>query len=111
MTEDYTFQFIARRMQDLGFEKNYITETKHIVMQAGEVLELEAFNQFYYLVKEIDNVRIRSDFGFFDLSFAFTNGQDYEHQGQIILHNYAHTINHIRFIQVIPKHLSIISHE
>jgi hypothetical protein len=106
MTEEYTIKYIARRMQDLGFENHYITETKHIVMQADEVLEIEAFNQFYYLLQGVDNVRIRSDFGFFDLSFAFTNGQDYEHQGQISIHNYANSINHVRFIQVIPKHTS-----
>ncbi len=106
MTEDYTLKYIERRMQDLGFENNYLIETKHIVLQANETLEIEAYNQFYYLVNDVDNVRIRSDFGFFDLSFAFTNGQDYEHQGQITLYNYANSINHIRFIQVIPKHLS-----
>lgn len=106
MTEDYTLQYIERRMQDLGFEKHYITETNHIVMQANEILEIEAYNQFFYLINEADNVRIRSDFGFFDLSFGFTNRQDYEHQGQITLHNYANSINHIRFIHVIPKHLS-----
>lgn len=104
MTEEYTLKYIARRMQDLGFENNYITETKHLVLQANETLEIEAFNQFYYLLQGVDNVRIRSDFGFFDLSFGFTNGQDYEHQGQITLHNYSNTINHVRFIQVIPKH-------
>lgn len=106
MTEEYTLKYIARRMRDLGFEDYYITETKHIVLQANEILEIEAYNQFYFLVKETDNVRIRSDIGFFDLSFAFTNRQDYEHQGQITIYNYSNSINHVRFIQVIPKHLS-----
>ena len=109
MTEEYTLQYITRRMSDLGFDKNYSIETQHIVMQAGEVLELEAYNQFFYLIQGADNIRIRSDFGFFDLSFAFTNGQDYEHQGQITLYNYANTINHILFIQVIPTHQRIIA--
>lgn len=104
MTEEYTLQSIARRMKELGFENNYLTQTKHIVLQAHEKLEVQAFNQFYYLVKDVDNVRIQSDFGFFDLSFSHTNGQDYEHQGQIELHNYSNSINHLRFIQVIPKH-------
>jgi len=106
MTEEYTLQLIARRMQDLGFGNNYLTETKHLVLQANEELEIEAYNQFYFLVKDVDNVRVRSDFGFFDLSFAFNNQQDYEHQGLITIHNYANTINHVRFIQVIPIHIS-----
>jgi hypothetical protein len=104
MSEDYTLEYIRRRMKDLGFGTNYLTETKHLVLQANELLEIEAFNQFYYLVKDVDNVRINSDFGFFDLSFLNTNGQDYEHQGQITIHNYSVSLNHVRFIQVIPTH-------
>jgi hypothetical protein len=111
MTEEYTLQLIARRMQDLGFGKNYITETQHLVLQANELLEIEAYNQFYFLVKQVDNVRVRSDFGFFDLSFAFTNKQDYEHQGFIAIQNFSNTINHVLFIQVIPIHISNDEHE
>jgi hypothetical protein len=109
MTEDYTLLMIRRRMQALGIGDGYYIKTEHLVLQAGETLEIEADNQFYFLVKDVDNVKIRSDFGFFDLSFSFTNKQDYEHQGTIRIHNYANTMNHIRFIQVIPTHTK--SHE
>lgn len=103
MTIDLALEYIPRRMQELGYGKDYYIRFRHIVMQPNEKLEIEAFNQFYILVDEPDSVAIRSDFGMYDMSNEKTNEQFYEHQGIIQLKNYSATVNHIRFIQVVPK--------
>ncbi len=94
---------IENRMQELGFSNQYTVRLKHVVLKANERLEIEADNQFYFLIKDAENVSIHSDFGFFDLSFPFSNEQDYEHQGTILLQNHVSYLNHVHFIQVIPK--------
>lgn len=105
MTTALALEYIPRRMEELGYGKNYYIRFRHLVVQAGELLELEAYNQFYILIDEPPvNISIVSDFGMYDLSFGSTNEQMYEHQGLIYVNNYASTANHLRFIQVIPKH-------
>jgi hypothetical protein len=103
--EELVMKIIERRMQELGFGNHYSIYIKHIVLLGNENREIEAYNQFYFLVKPADNVMVQSDFGFFDLSFPNTNEQDYEHQGLIILQNHVAYLNHVHFIQVIPNHL------
>ena len=106
MTTALALEYIPRRMEELGFGKNYYIRFRHLTLQAGELLELEAYNQFYILVEDPPvSISVISDFGMYDLSFGKTNEQSYEHQGLIYINNYATSVNHLRFIQVIPKHL------
>jgi hypothetical protein len=105
MTTALALEYIPRRMAELGYGKNYYIRFRHLVLQASELLELEAFNQFYILVDDPpDSISVVSDFGIYDLSFGKTNEQSYEHQGLIYINNYSKAITHLRFIQVIPKH-------
>jgi hypothetical protein len=90
-------------MEELGHGKSYYIRFRHFVLQPAEHIDIEAYNEFYILIGEPENVNITSDFGLFDLSFDKTNEQQYEHQGYISVQNYSSSINHIRFIQVIPK--------
>jgi hypothetical protein len=101
--EALIMKIIENRMQELGIGQNYLTKIKHIVLRGNEKMEIEASDQYYFLIKAAENVSIRSDFGFFDLSFPFSNEQDYEHQGTILLQNHVNYLNHVHFIQVIPK--------
>jgi hypothetical protein len=106
MTTALALEYIPRRMEELGYGKNYYIRFRHLTLQAGELLELEAYNQFYILVEDPPvSISVISDFGMYDLSFGKTNEQSYEHQGVIYINNYSTTTNHLRFIQVIPKHL------
>jgi hypothetical protein len=91
-------------MEELGFGSNYYLRFRHFVLQAAEQLEVPAFNQFFILVEETEDVSVKSEFGIFDLSLKNANEMLYEHQGQITLQNHASGLKHIRFIQVIPKH-------
>jgi hypothetical protein len=103
MTIDLALEYIPRRMEELGYGKKYYIRFRHLVLQPAEQINLEAYNQFYILTGEPDSINVVSDFGVFDLSFDKTNEQQYEHQGFISIHNYSSSVNHIRFIQVIPK--------
>lgn len=106
MTIALALEYIPRRMEELGHGKNYYIRFRHFVLQPSEHMDLEAYNEFYILIDEPDSINIISDFGLFDLSFDRTNEQQYEHQGFISVQNYATSINHVRFIQVIPKQIN-----
>jgi hypothetical protein len=104
MTTNLALEYIPRRMQELGIGCDYYLRFRHFVLQAGEVVKVEASNQFYILIEEVPDVSVVSDFGIFDLSQSNASEMLYEHQGQMTITNYLTTINHLRFIQVIPKH-------
>jgi len=103
MTINLAIEYIPRRMQELGYNKYYYIRFRHLVLQPGEERTIDADNQFYYLIEEAENVRVESETGIFDLSESSTNEMQYEHQSKIQITNYLSGINHLRFIQVIPK--------
>ncbi len=102
MTIALALEYIPRRMKELGHGNNYYIRFRHMVLQANEERNIDACNQFYILVEEAVDASVVSDFGLFDLTLENTNEQTYEHQGAITITNYLSSINHIRFIQVIP---------
>lgn len=104
MTIALALEYIPRRMKELGFGAEYYIRFRHFVLQPKEKMEIDAYNQFYILVEDTTDLNITSDFGLFDIAESNTNEQTYEHQGTIAINNYADRINHLRFIQVIPKH-------
>ncbi|MBI3502303.1 MAG: hypothetical protein HY063_10965 [Bacteroidetes bacterium] len=104
MTVESAFEILQNRMNDLGFCKNYYPELIHLVLQPGETVERNAYNQLWILVDEIDSVNVSSDFGVFDLSLKNANELKYEHQGKIKIKNYASAIVHLRFAMGIMKH-------
>lgn len=104
MTINLALEYIPRRMRELGYGKQYYLRFRHLVLQPSEELELPAYNQFFILVEEAQDVSVKSEFGIFDLSLTNANEMLYEHQGQITIKNKAAAIRHVRFIQVIPKH-------
>jgi hypothetical protein len=104
MTIDFALDHIPRRMRELGFEDAYYTKFKHLVMSPSETRKIEGYNQYWMLIDEPGDVSIVSEFGVFDLTLINANELDHEHQGLITITNYLAGVNHVRFIQVIPKH-------
>ena len=96
-------EYIPRRMKDLGVGDNYFLRFRHLVLQPGETMELDAHNEFFLLIDDNSDLSITSEFGFYDITYPNTNEQVYEHQGQITITNYSPGYNHVRFIQIIPK--------
>ena len=103
MTTALALEYIPRRMRELGYGSDYYLRFRHLVLKGGEDTELDAYNQIYILIEEVQDCSIVSDFGIYDTSFTITNEQQYEHQGTIRIKNQRTGINHVRFIQVIPK--------
>ena len=104
MTINFALEYIPRRMHELGYKVDYFIRFRHLVLQPNEERTIDAYNQFFYLIEEVENVRVDSETGIFDLSESTTNEMQYEHQSKIQITNYLSGITHLRFIQVIPKH-------
>lgn len=103
MTIALALEYIPRRMNDIGVGSNYFLRFKHLVLRSMETIEIDADNQFFIQLDEVADISIQSEFGIYDLSESNISEQQYEHQGKIILYNYSSDINHVRFIQVIPR--------
>jgi hypothetical protein len=104
MTIDTAIEILKGRMQDLGYRKNYYPQIRHFVLQAGEIREVNAFNQLWILVDESSDFSISGEMGVYDLTLKNVNELKYEFQGLIRIKNYASGITHLRFVAGIPKH-------
>lgn len=105
MTIALALEYIPRRMEELGYGEQYILRFRHLVLKPQEKLEINACNQFFILVEQPADVSVESQAGIYDLSRTNTNEMQYEHQGIITIGNLGGRANHLRFIQVIPRHI------
>ena len=105
MTTNFAIEYIPRRMQELGVNNNYLLKFRHFVIQPNDKLIVDAYNQYFLLVQAGNDLIVSSEFGVFDLFDTGINEQQYEHQGKITITNNSKISKHIKFIQVIPKHL------
>jgi hypothetical protein len=103
MTTVLVFDYIARRMKELGHGDCYFTRLRHFMLRPGERMEIPAFNQIFMLTDTCSSI-ITSEFGQFNLLDQSANEQLYEHSGRITIENRSSELSHIQFIQVIPKH-------
>ena len=102
MNPELALEYISRRMQEMGYGKNYLLRFRHILLKAGEVRELTAYSQLFLLIDTAQNIRIESDVGLFDLSDEHANELQYEHRGRIRITNLSDTPTNTRLIQAIP---------
>ena len=102
MTPNIAYEYISRRMKDLGITDYYL-QFKQYALDPEEVKPIDAYNQFFVLTHEVAEVSITSDFGLYDLSDPNINEHSYEHQGAITITNNSQGRAFVRFIQVIPK--------
>ncbi len=99
MTVAFALEYIHRNMCSCDYELSF----RHLVLQPAEKRQLPAHNQTILLIEPSCDMRIESDMGIFDYSESLTNELQYEHKGDITITNHSIFINHVRFIQVIPK--------
>src|SRR5215208_4338411 len=105
MTSDLALDYIARRMNEMGFGKSYLIRFRHILLKLGEVREISAYNQIFLLIEPMPNIRIESDVGLFDLTEDHANEMQYEHRGRIKITNLSLTPTNARFLQAIPVNI------
>jgi hypothetical protein len=105
MTINYALEHIPRRMQELEVNNNYFLKFRHFVIPPNDSTIIDGYNEYFFLVQAGNDLRVRSEFGLYDLLDTGINEQQYEHQGKITITNPSSIFKHIKFIQVIPKHL------
>ena len=103
MTINLALEYIPRRMRELGYGRDYHLRFRHLLLQAQQILEVDATNQIYLLVEEAEDISVQSESGTFDLSLQNINEFQYEHHGKITIENQSTQRRHIRFIQIILK--------
>ena len=103
MTIDLALQYIPKRMQELGYNTQYHLRLRHVVLQPQAEVNISSYNQLVLLVDEVNDIRVESDTGVYDLTETNVNELTYEHQGAVKIQNQSPLISRIRFIQVIPK--------
>jgi hypothetical protein len=106
MTSDLALDYIARRMNEMGFGKSYLIRFRHILLKLGEVREITAYNQIFLLIEPMPNIRIESDVGLFDLTEDHANEMQYEHRGRIRITNLSLVPTNARFLQAIPINMN-----
>lgn len=104
MTVEFALDYIPRRMQELGFGPNYLTRWRHFQIEPGGVLDIDAHNEFFYLIAPDSTVKVQSKFGVYDLRDTGINEMQYEHRGRITLTNLTPAWTLALFIQAIPTH-------
>ena len=103
MTPDLALDYIPRRMEELGYGKNYHLRLKFIMLQPFEKRTIEAYNQLIILIQIGNTMKVESDMGVLDWDTENGTEWQFEHQGKIDMENYASSINYAQYIQVIPK--------
>lgn len=106
MTSDLALEYIARRMEEMGYGKRYLLRFRHILLKMGEVREITAYNQVFLLIDPVATVRIESDVGLFDVNEDHANEMQYEHRGRIKITNLSLSPTNARFLQAIPINLN-----
>jgi len=105
MTINYALEHIPRRMRELEINDNYFLKFKHFVIPPNDDKVIDGYNEYFFLVQAGNDLRVRSEFGVYDLFDTGINEIQYEHQGKITITNPSDGYKHIKFIQVIPIHI------
>lgn len=103
MTIELALEYIPLRMMELGYGEHYSIRFRHFVLKPMERRKVHGGNQLFILVEPSDTISVKSDFGIYDVTSDTVNELQYEHRGNMRIRNYAGLIQHIRFIEVIPK--------
>jgi hypothetical protein len=103
MTIEFALEYIPRRMEELGYGKDYHLRLKYLMLQPLEKKVLPAFNQLILLVDIGSFVKVESQMGLMDWNYESGTEWQFEHQGEVNIENVADGVNYLQYIQVIPK--------
>lgn len=103
MTTALALLYIPHRMEELNHGDQYHIRFRHFVLAGMEKIEIESGSQLYLLIEPVDAISVESSFGIFDVTASNLNELQYEHQGNIHISNHTTTVQHVRFVQIIPK--------
>lgn len=109
MKMNFACDYIAHRMQVMGYGTDYVMQFRHYIIRGANPVEFDASADVYFLIGEIENVLIESAMGIYDLSNMFLSEQLHEHTGKISIRNKSAEPAHLRMIQVTPLHPTLKS--
>ncbi len=105
MTTETAMQIGIKRISDLGHkEKDCYIHIRHFVLSPMEKRVIPQGLQFFVLAEEVQNLRIESEIGVYDLLGDSANELQYVFEGSMELTNYSANPLHVIMIQVIFKH-------
>ncbi len=103
MNPQIALEYAQRKLKELNVNENYTLDFRHIIVQDKKIIQVEATNQFYYLVDGYATTfRITSDTGVYDLTDTKLSELKHEHTGVITIQNRVTPILHLQFIVVTP---------
>lgn len=100
MTEAYIHLRIPGRLAELGYRK-YYERHRDFVLEAGATLNIEAYNELYFVVDDPLGVVIESRYGMYDSTEDLLAESVHEHRGEITIMNPGTVSRRVKFIQVI----------
>lgn len=106
MTAEFAIQYIAHRMRELGYGKDYLIRWRNFQIAPSETLTIETGNDYYFLLHNTTSLIIKSRFGEFNLNDTALNELQYEHRGRLQIVNPVALNQYVQFIQAIPTHRS-----
>lgn len=104
MNTAFAIDYIPRRMKELGYENAYITRWRHLQIDAGSILKINADNEYFLLIEPSADFMVKSKMGIYDVRDQSINEMQYEHRGKIHVQNFSSQSRLILFIQIIPNH-------
>jgi len=105
MNQSFALKYIERRMQELGFENNYILRFQTYRIDPKQVMKISERGQFFYLIDPDPLCVVRSFFGAFDKSEKNIAQLQYEFRGELALSSSGNETIFVDLIQVVPNHL------
>lgn len=102
MTEPFILSYIPYRVKELGYSK-YHFRYRDLLIEAGSMRIIDAYNQIFFLIGDPEGVLIESDYGMYDASGTNGIGTDntHQHKGEIMISNPGAIARQVKFIQLI----------
>lgn len=100
MTEQFILQYAPIRIKQLGYSKYHI-RPRDFILAAGEVINLPAYNELFFIVEEPPGVIVESDYGMYDATDTPVQESSHVHRGELKIINPGAEKRRIKFIQVI----------
>lgn len=99
MNIEFIMAYIPRKMKEIGVD-SYVISHRHFILTPHETREIDASNEYYFLVTADEEISIESDLGRYDNNDEGILEQQHEHQGKLRVKNNSISRKQIQFIQV-----------
>jgi len=102
VNEGTAIEFARCKMRELGVDDNYIIRYRHFRLDPNEILEIKGENHLYVFIRPLNNVKVKSKAGIYDMKDDGINELQHVHNGIITVENQTKDRQNCKFIQIIP---------